>query len=156
MLSTIFTSLAVADLPEVGLPRGQMRTPPLRHAGAGAGPAAGTWAPCSPHLPASGVRPWCPGAGAQVKAQGVQIVIADSMPHASYRPTYAAISYPYRLRHLAEAPYPPNTCFRTALFINGLRASGLHAEGLTCPGPPPCRVGCTYARGAAGVLPDTA
>ncbi|KAG2449414.1 hypothetical protein HYH02_005563 [Chlamydomonas schloesseri] len=74
VLSTIFTSLAVADLPEV-------------------------------------------------RAQGVQIVLADQMPHASYRPTYAAISYPYRLRHLAEAPYPPNTCFRTALFINAFTNS---------------------------------
>ncbi|KAG2433297.1 hypothetical protein HXX76_008364 [Chlamydomonas incerta] len=74
VLSTIFTSLAVADLPEV-------------------------------------------------RAKGVQIVLADQMPHASYRPTYAAISYPYRLRHLAEAPYPPNTCFRTALFINAFTNS---------------------------------
>lgn len=45
------------------------------------------------------------------------------MPHASYRPTYAAISYPYRLRHLAADPYPPNTCFRTALFINAFTNS---------------------------------
>ncbi|GLI62250.1 hypothetical protein VaNZ11_004827 [Volvox africanus] len=74
VLSTIFTSLAVVDLPEV-------------------------------------------------REQGIQIVLADQMPHASYRPTYAAISYPYRLRHLAEAPYPPNTCFRTALFINAFTNS---------------------------------
>ncbi|KXZ46957.1 hypothetical protein GPECTOR_39g451 [Gonium pectorale] len=74
VLSTIFTSLAVADLPEV-------------------------------------------------REKGVQIIIADQMPHASYRPTYAAISYPYRLRHLAESPYPPNTCFRTALFINAFTNS---------------------------------
>ncbi|GFR50744.1 hypothetical protein Agub_g13010 [Astrephomene gubernaculifera] len=74
VLATIFTSLAVADLPEV-------------------------------------------------RERGVQLVIADQMPHASYRPTYAAISYPYRLRHLAEAPYPPNTCFRTALFINAFTNS---------------------------------
>ncbi|EFJ51530.1 hypothetical protein VOLCADRAFT_87643 [Volvox carteri f. nagariensis] len=59
----------------------------------------------------------------EIRNQGVQIVIADQMPHASYRATYAAISYPYRLRHLAEAPYPPNTCFRTALFINAFTNS---------------------------------
>lgn len=74
VLTTIFTSLAVLDLPEI-------------------------------------------------KQMGLQIVIADQMPHASYRSTYAAISYPYRLRHLAENPYPNGTCFRTALFINAFTNS---------------------------------
>lgn len=75
--------------------------------------------PLSRLSPAPSPRPF----PLQVRAQGVQIVLADQMPHASYRPTYAAISYPYRLRHLAEAPYPPNTCFRTALFINAFTNS---------------------------------
>lgn len=74
----------------------------------------------------------------QVREHGIQIVIADQMPHASYRPTYAAISYPYRLRHLAEAPYPNGTCFRTALFINAFTNSmafNPNANTSTCFSP---------------------
>lgn len=46
-----------------------------------------------------------------------QVVVTDRAPATSFLETWARISRPHRLRVLADDPFPPNTCFRSAYHV---------------------------------------
>ncbi|KAG2426196.1 hypothetical protein HXX76_013177 [Chlamydomonas incerta] len=73
-----------------------------------------------------------------VAERGVQVVIADQAPPTGFLETWARMSRPHRLRVLAQDPFPPGTCFRSAFHIYTFAAGiGYNTNGDTvhCESP---------------------